>query len=147
LGANISQYGYETFKKVERDYTIKIATLAREAGVPYLAVLSATGTNSESWIFAIRVKGEMENEIVKLDFPTFSIFKPCMLLTDEHENASIYERIAKFTFSWLDPVLPEYYRPLEIATLAEAISTTQRQIKITRKEQLCIMFLILRSLQ
>jgi uncharacterized protein YbjT (DUF2867 family) len=72
----------EMFRRVDHDYPVEVARLARKAGAQRLAIVSAVGANPRSRISMLRVKGETERDIVALGYECVEIFRPATLLGD-----------------------------------------------------------------
>ena len=72
----------ETFRRVDHDYPVEVARLARAAGAQRLAIVSAIGANPGSRVSLLRVKGETEQDIAALGYESVEIFQPATLLGD-----------------------------------------------------------------
>jgi uncharacterized protein YbjT (DUF2867 family) len=72
----------EEFQRVDHDYPVEAARLARDAGAQRLAIVSAVGANPRSRISLLRVKGETERDVAALGYDTVEIFQPGTLLGD-----------------------------------------------------------------
>ena len=66
--------------KVDFDYQLQFAQLAKENHIKTFVLLSAFGANSASKIFYSKMKGKLEEQIVKLNFPQTIIVKPASLI-------------------------------------------------------------------
>ena len=64
------------FYKVDYEYTLNIAKKAEEAGATSVSLVSAVGANKNSESFYLKTKGDLEEEIKKLNFETINIFQP-----------------------------------------------------------------------
>jgi uncharacterized protein YbjT (DUF2867 family) len=71
-----------TFRRVDHDYPVEVARLARKAGAQRLAIISAVGASPGSRISMLRVKGETERDIVALGYECVEIFQPATILGD-----------------------------------------------------------------
>ena len=78
----------ETFRRVDHDYPVEVARLARAAGAQRLAIVSAVGANAESRVSLLRVKGETERDIAALGYECVEIFQPATLLGDRAKPRS-----------------------------------------------------------
>ena len=76
----------ENFKKVDYQYLIDFAELAKENGVKSYSVISAMGANAKSGIFYNKVKGEMEEALQKIGLKGLLILRPSLLLGDRKES-------------------------------------------------------------
>jgi uncharacterized protein YbjT (DUF2867 family) len=77
-----------TFQRVDHDYPVEVARLARETGAQRLAIVSAVGANPGSRISMLLVKGETERDIVALGYECVEIFRPATLLGDRTKPRS-----------------------------------------------------------
>jgi uncharacterized protein YbjT (DUF2867 family) len=78
----------EEFQRVDHDYPVEAARLARKAGAVRLALVSAVGANAQSRISLLRVKGETERDIATLGYDCVDIFQPGTLLGDRTKRRS-----------------------------------------------------------
>lgn len=80
LGTTIKKAGsQENFKKVDLEFVIRIASFYQQLGAKRFLVISAVAADKNSKIFYNRVKGEMEEELIALDYSRTLIFRPAML--------------------------------------------------------------------
>lgn len=77
LGTTLKDAGSKAAQwRVDHDYQLEFATLAKANGVESFVLLSAIGASPKSSIFYSRMKGELEESIQKLDFTHLVICKP-----------------------------------------------------------------------
>ena len=87
LGTTIKKAGSQSeFKKVDLDYCVSFAKKAREAGATKISLVSSVGANPYVKNFYLKTKGEVEEEIKKIDFHYINIFRPSLLLGSREEN-------------------------------------------------------------
>ena len=87
LGTTIKKAGSQCeFKKVDFDYCVSFAKKAREAGATKISLVSSVGANPYVKNFYLKTKGEVEEEIKKIDFHYINIFRPSLLLGSREEN-------------------------------------------------------------
>ena len=87
LGTTIKKAGSQSeFKKVDFDYCVFFAKKAREAGATKISLVSSVGANPYVKNFYLKTKGEVEEEIKKIDFHSINIFRPSLLLGSREEN-------------------------------------------------------------
>ena len=87
LGTTIKKAGSQReFKKVDFDYCVSFAKKAREAGATKISLVSSVGANPYVKNFYLKTKGEVEEEIKKIDFHYINIFRPSLLLGSREEN-------------------------------------------------------------
>jgi uncharacterized protein YbjT (DUF2867 family) len=81
LGTTMKQAGSEkAFRQVDFDYTLAFARAARVAQAQRFVVVSSAGANPQSKNFYLRVKGELEQALEGLNFPSLDILQPGPLL-------------------------------------------------------------------
>ena len=74
LGTTIAKAGSkEAFKLVDHDYVCSFAGKAFSMGVTGFYVVSSMGANPTSAVFYNKVKGEMEEDLKKCNFPRLGI--------------------------------------------------------------------------
>src|SRR4030095_17049954 len=61
----------DAFRRVDHDYPLAVARLARQHGTPTFVLNSAAGADPSSRFFYNRVKGELEQDLAKLGFQAF----------------------------------------------------------------------------
>lgn len=124
LGTTIRKAGSQAaFRKVDFDYVVDLATAARQSGVSRFLVVSAMGANAESAVFYNRIKGEMEQALVRIGFQALYIFQPSLLLGERHE-ARRGERAGIAMLSALAPLMlgpARKYRPIDAGMVARAM--------------------------
>ena len=87
LGTTIKKAGsVKKMEEIDRDLPVMLASAAASNGVKRIAVVSSIGANTESANYYLRIKGEMEQEILKLKFENTAILRPSMLLGDRKEK-------------------------------------------------------------
>lgn len=87
LGTTIRKAGsQQQFRKVDLDYVVAGAKLAKQAQVRQFLAISSVGADPKSKAFYSRVKGEMEEELCRLQFPGLHLFRPSLLLGERDER-------------------------------------------------------------
>ena len=127
LGTTMKKAGsQEGFRKVDYQYPLDIAGLAMAAGARQFAIVTAMGAETGSSFFYNRVKGEVERDLIALNFPTTLIFRPSLLLGNRSENR-LGERLAEGAMRLFGPLIPAKYRGIEAAKVANAMIVTMQQ--------------------
>lgn len=109
LGTTRKQAGSDdAFRRVDHDYVLAFAKLARRHGCQRLIVVSSLGANPRSPALYPRTKGQMEQALLAQSWPRLAIVRPAMLLG----NRQPPRRSEQF-FQALYPLL----RPLLIGKL------------------------------
>ncbi|MCB1171286.1 MAG: oxidoreductase [Leptospiraceae bacterium] len=124
LGTTIKKAGsQEAFRRVDYEYPLNLAKLCAKAGVAFYLV-TALGSNASSGIFYNRVKGELEEEVKKMDIPAIRIFRPSLLLGHRKEVRT-GERIGSVAAGLLNPFMQgplKKYRGIQAEDVARAMA-------------------------
>jgi len=70
----------QAFREVDYDLTLAFARAARAAGAQRFVVVSAVGADPGSKYLYFRVKGEVEQALERVGFPSLDILQPSQLL-------------------------------------------------------------------
>ncbi len=128
LGTTIRKAGsQEAFRRVDHDYPLAVAHLARQHGAQAFALNSATGANPRSRFFYNRVKGEVEEALRGVKFPSLTIVHPALI--GDRDEVRPAEFVAMRLLRLADPLLPLRYRivphdRIAGAFLEAAVTTT-----------------------
>lgn len=121
LGTTMAAAGSRpAFRRVDHDYPLLVARLARKAGASTYAVNSAMGANTRSSIFYNRVKGELEDALIALGYPSLALVRPG-LIDGERSHERPGEGRALAISRLLRPVLPMRFRPSRAGRIADAL--------------------------
>ncbi len=94
----------EEYYKIDHDYPLKAAQIAKELGVSQYHLVSALGANAESRIFYSRTKGEVENDIIAEQLSATYIYRPS-LLVGKRKEARLAEKMAEVLMKIINPLL------------------------------------------
>lgn len=130
FGTTIRKAGsQEAFRRVDLDYPLAAARLARQAGARQFLLVSSVGADPGSKNFYLRTKGELEQEISQLGFGALHIFRPSLLLGKRAEfrrGESVVQMAAPllnlFVFGGL-----RRYRAIPAATVGKAMVKAAQQ--------------------
>lgn len=104
LGTTIKKAGsQDAFRKVDFEYPLLLAKIMKSLGCENFSVVTALGSNANSPIFYNKVKGELENELRKIQFQQLQILQPSLLLGDRNESR-MGEGIAQVFFKISKPI-------------------------------------------
>ncbi|GAB3313834.1 oxidoreductase [Larkinella ripae] len=121
LGTTMKQAGSrEAFQKVDYQYPLDVAKRALVNQANQFLLVSSMGANPGSTFFYNRVKGELERDITALNYPTFLIFRPSLLLGDRKEFR-LGERIGEGLMKLLNPLIPARYKGVRAESVANAM--------------------------
>ncbi len=126
LGTTMKQAGSkEAFFAVDYEYPLQIARFARQKGATRYLIVTAMGANAESTFFYNRVKGEVEEDLQTLNYPSLHLFRPSLLTGDRSEKR-LGERVGESVLNFLKPIMKgplEKYQPIEAEKVAKAMLT------------------------
>jgi len=88
----------EEYRSIDYGITLRAAKLAKAAGVEEVHLISAIGADVKSSIFYSKLKGEIEEELIKIGFSSTYIYQPSMLIGSRKES-----RPAEYLFQKLMP--------------------------------------------
>jgi len=121
LGTTMAQAGSQpAFCRVDHDYPLAVARLARAAGASAFVLNSALGANAKSRVFYNRVKGEAEDDIAALGYPSLTLVRPSLLDGGPRPDNRPGEHLGLWFAKAFRPILPARYR----AVTTEAVART-----------------------
>lgn len=129
LGTTIKVAGSQAaFRQVDFDAVVNTARAARKAGATRLAVVSAHGAHLHSRVFYSRVKGEMEEALGRLGYPTLVIARPSLLVGDRAALGQPVRAGERWGERLMKPLarlglLPRDLRPIRAEAVARALHT------------------------
>ena len=86
LGTTMKKAGSrEAFRKVDYEYVMNIARIAKQNGVKKFLVVSSIGADPASSNFYLKTKGEMEMALRQLSFEELIIVRPSILMGKRNE--------------------------------------------------------------
>ena len=124
LGTTIKKAGsQEAFRRVDFDYPLALARIAKERGALRFLLVSALGADAHSRVFYNRVKGEGEQAIAGVGIAQTWFFRPS-LLTGPRAEERPGERVGLAVGNALAPFLIgglRKYRPISADAVAAAM--------------------------
>lgn len=121
LGTTLRQAGSrEAFRRVDVDYVLAIAGHARDAGARSFALNSSLGADAASGNFYLRSKGEVEQRLRELDYPSLTLVRPSMI-GGEREQRRPMEHLSMRLLRAVAPLIPRRYRVAEAEHIAAAL--------------------------
>ncbi len=112
------------YYRVDHDYPVQAATLAKARGATGVFLVSAVGANARSSVFYVRTKGEAERDVIALGLPRTHVFRPSMLLGQREEHRPL-ERFVLAVWpavEWLFVGGARKYRGIAGADVARAMA-------------------------
>ena len=105
---------------IDYEANLEFVKAARENGVHTLVLVSASGANVASRLFYQRMKGELEQALIALNFPCLIIFRPPLLIRPNSDRLG--EKIAERILHGFNRIgLMKSQRPLAVENLAQAM--------------------------
>ena len=105
LGTTLRKAGSrDAFRKVDHDYCVAAATLAKAAGVRHFVMVSAVNANANGVSYYARVKGETERDVMALGLPRVTFMQPS-LLEGERDEMRFAEEMGIKAMSLVKPLL------------------------------------------
>lgn len=140
LGTTIKVAGSkEAFRRVDLEYPLQVAKIARDHGTGTYVLNSAMGADSHSNFFYNQVKGELEDRLSSMNFKSLTLVRPG-LIGGERTDVRLGEEMAKSIMKVLEPILPKSLRinqPAQIAkAILEAALAQEKGVKIISSKEL-----------
>lgn len=86
IGTTLKKAGTkENQYKIDCEYPFKIAQVAKQNGAKQFILVSSLGADHQSSNFYLRTKGQLEEKISELNFETFIILRPSIILGKRNE--------------------------------------------------------------
>lgn len=121
LGTTIKDAGSKTEQwRIDHDIPLTFAAIAKEHGIPSFVLLSAAGADTDSRIYYSQMKGQLEKDIIALEFPNLSILQPGIIDRPGTERRG--EKIALKTIRFINAMgALKGLAPIRTADLAKAM--------------------------
>ena len=119
LGTTLAAAGSKEAQwRVDYDYQYNFAEHCRNNGVPTFVLISAAGAKAQSKLFYNRMKGQLEDAVKELGFPSLLIFQPSVLIRSNDDRGA--ENFSVKAIHFLNKIgLFKHYRPMPTEILAE----------------------------
>ena len=123
LGTTIAQAKTkENQYKIDFTYQLAVAEIAAKNGVSKYVLVSSAGASSKSSVFYSKMKGELEDAILKLPFEVISILRPGQLDGNRTEKR-VGEKIGLAVMYFLNKAgLFKRFRPIQAVQVAKAMT-------------------------
>jgi uncharacterized protein YbjT (DUF2867 family) len=120
LGATIRKAGSQArFREVDFEYPKRLAELALKNGATHFSVVSALGASRASPFFYSRVKGELEDSLRGMGWPSLCFVRPSVIAGERAESRP-FERLAEHALKFA----PSTWRPVPARDIAAAMVAT-----------------------
>src|ERR1035437_1929731 len=119
----------DEYYQIDHDYPVLAAKIAKGNGVKSIFIGTAVGANANSRISYARTKGQIERDIIALDFQHTHIFRPSMSMGTRKEKRQIEKSIIKL-WSVINPILiGKYlnkYKGIDGKNIAKAMNNSAK---------------------
>ena len=146
IGTTIKTAGsQENFIKVDFTYPLNFAKLSKQHGIKKFLLISSIGANKSSSNFYLKVKGDIEAALEKVNFETLVLIRPSMLLgkRKEFRFGEIIGKGFMKIFSFLFFGKLKKYKAIEASVVAKAMIRLSKsdvgKIKIVESNELQIL--------
>jgi len=120
LGTTIRKAGSQArFRQVDFEYPLRLAQLTRMNDASHFSIVSALGASRSSPFFYSRVKGEVEEGLRAMEWPSLAIFRPSLIAGDRAESRPL-ERLSEHFLR----LAPATWRPVAASDIAAAMVAT-----------------------
>lgn len=119
LGTTLAVAGSKDAQwRVDYDYQYAFAEHCKNNEVPTFVLVSAAGAKAQSKLFYNRMKGQLEDAVKALGFPSLLIFQPSVLIRSNSDRGG--ENLSVKTINFLNKLgILKRYRPMPTEILAE----------------------------
>jgi uncharacterized protein YbjT (DUF2867 family) len=107
-------------QSVDFDYPLKVAKLVRKRGGASFAHVSTMGANANSYFLYIGTKGELEQALNALNFPSITFVRPG-LIGGRRNEFRLVEQITWIILRIVGRLLPRRYRINPAVVIARAL--------------------------
>ncbi|MDC8832275.1 NAD-dependent epimerase/dehydratase family protein [Alteromonas gilva] len=107
IGTTLKRAGsLKAFRKVDFEYVHVAAQLARAQRAGGFVWISSAGANAQSGNYYLKVKGELENAIMRMpQLPNAAAVRPGVLIGERPNDRRPREKAAALLLQWLRPLL------------------------------------------
>lgn len=124
LGTTIKKAkSQDAMYKIDVEYPLTIARLAKEQGASHFLLISSMGANPNSSVWYSKIKGNLEQELSKIGYESTSFLRPSLLLGNRQEFR-LGERWGGSIFKVVSPLLVgplRKYRAIQAKNVALAM--------------------------
>ncbi len=111
---------------VEYDYPLMLAKIALAQKAKQFLMVTSVGANPEASNYYFKTKGELEQALKTLNFPSLKIFRPSLLL-GPREEIRIGEDISKVFSIAFSMFIPARYQGIQARTVAKFMELTAKK--------------------
>jgi uncharacterized protein YbjT (DUF2867 family) len=108
------------YRKIDFDIPVTLAQLSADAGVRSFHLVSSVGASVKSNNFYLKIKGEVEDAVSKVNLARIILYRPSLLLGNRSE-IRIAERLSTRIIPLFTFLFPPNYKPIQAAKVAQAM--------------------------
>jgi uncharacterized protein YbjT (DUF2867 family) len=117
LGTTIRKAGSQkAFRAVDYEYPLALAQRTRILDATHFSIISAMGANPRSPFFYSRVKGDVEQALRRMQWPSLAILRPSLIAGQRTESRPV-ERLAEGVLRFA----PAAWKPVAASEIAAAM--------------------------
>ena len=116
------------YKSVDFDIIFNIANACKQKNINQFIYVSSLGANANSSNFYLRLKGEIDEAVAKLNLNSTSVFRPSVLLGKRNESRP-GEKIMQFVMPLLDFMIPSNSKAIKADDVAKSMLNTTKNYK------------------
>ncbi|MDA9550356.1 NAD(P)H-binding protein [Flavobacteriaceae bacterium] len=116
------------YKSVDFDIIFNIANACKQKNINQFIYVSSLGANPNSSNFYLRLKGEIDEAVAKLNLNSTYIFRPSILLGKRNESRP-GEKIMQFVMPLLDFMIPSNSKAIKAEDVAKSMLNTIKNYK------------------
>jgi len=116
------------YKSVDFDIIFNIANACKQKNINQFIYVSSLGANANSSNFYLRLKGEIDEAVAKLNLNSTSVFRPSVLLGKRNESRP-GEKIMQFIMPLLDFMIPSNSKAIKAKDVAKSMLNTIKNYK------------------
>jgi uncharacterized protein YbjT (DUF2867 family) len=132
LGTTYSQTPDKAlYRKIDLVYPLTVAKIALQNQASHFIMVSAMGADKNSKIFYNRLKGEAEEAILQLNYPSISIVRPALLLGSRKKIRPV-EQLAQYIFMVINPLM---IGPLKMGKAIKAEIVARAMLKLAKQSK------------
>ena len=127
LGTTMKQAGsQEAFRKVDFEYPLEIAKIAKALGAKQYFLVTALGASKKSSFYYNKVKSEVEEAIGKEGYTSYHIFRPSFLQGNRNEKRAGEEATQVF-FKLFGFLVPKKFKGIDSVKVARAMLVNAKE--------------------
>ena len=116
------------YKSIDFDIVFNIANACKQENISQFVYVSSLGANANSSNFYLRLKGEIDEAVAKLNLNSTSVFRPSVLLGKRNEFR-LGEKIMQFVMPLLDFMIPSNSKAIKAEDVAKSMLNTTKNYK------------------